>query len=161
MIRLNNNNGQVWIKILGYEFPNGKDDWDANWLNIEISILNYSEGIDYKSQDPCILTFELVELREWINSLILNTQNKSELRFMEPNMSFSFINDYLEVSFRYNFNPLIHYGLTSKEELDQTYLINFSKEDIDFKKLLIDIDSALDKFPQKRSSKIDQALLAT
>lgn len=74
------------LEIRGYEFPKHTrpDDHDSNWLNIrgEIETENWSHTF----QHPCLLTWEVEELIEWLASL--RDPARSAIDFLEPLLGF-------------------------------------------------------------------------
>jgi hypothetical protein len=103
MINLENENGQkLKLEILDYEFPNIEDlggpmtqaqmeeleidrDYDANWLNVQITAENQTTKWDVV--DPCMLTWELENLLTWFVNMAedIETENlATSLFFIEP-----------------------------------------------------------------------------
>ncbi len=85
-MRLSNHNGDFFgIEISGYQFPAIVDDqWDSNWLIIKGQVsLN---GRSWKFQDPCLLTWEVRRLAEWLRLRATGETTKTNLGFVEPNL---------------------------------------------------------------------------
>ena len=56
------------IKILGYQFPDIYDGYDANWLNVAISTSNELGKTSITS--ACLLTWEIKWLELWTQSVV-------------------------------------------------------------------------------------------
>jgi hypothetical protein len=58
-MKLNSSNGNSFqLRIIGYEFPDIKDDYyDSNWLMIQIDVI--SSEITWRATFPSIITFEV------------------------------------------------------------------------------------------------------
>ena len=81
-------NGEtVSIRVIDYQYPErsgkGKDyDYDANWLVIEVAYTD--ESGTYTYYDPCLQTYELVELRDGLEKVISGKEPVFISDFMEP-----------------------------------------------------------------------------
>lgn len=74
---------KIIFDVIGYQFSYSKDDeYDANWLTIQIdySFGNHSQ----KYQDSCILTWELKEFSDAIDSIARGEETGYISEFMEP-----------------------------------------------------------------------------
>ncbi len=56
----------IKITVLGYEFSQYDNKYDANWLTIA---LEHSGEIAYKNQDSCLLTWELENIKNCLSSI--------------------------------------------------------------------------------------------
>ena len=45
------------------------DYWDSNWLSINTEIKDFQNNLFYDNSDNCLLTIELVKLKEWLSNL--------------------------------------------------------------------------------------------
>ena len=78
------------LRILGYQFPDLSDaEYDSNWLHIEGHV-NHPRGI-WSFRDPCLLTYEVSRLADWLDAVARNESVPSEIGFTEPNLSFRVI----------------------------------------------------------------------
>jgi len=78
------------LVVLGYEYPDVVEDrWDSNWLVVggRASTANQS----WRFSAPCLTTFELTELADWIESLGSDPPDATDCVFTEPNLSFSYV----------------------------------------------------------------------
>jgi len=79
------------LKIVGYQFPDiHKGTYDSNWLVIKVNVIHATVG-SWSFQDPCMLTFEVAELVDWLEKCSQNSI-PSNLIFFEPNIRFYLIN---------------------------------------------------------------------
>jgi len=79
----------IELKVLGYEFPDGADEWhDLNWLRIQVRVesgdANWTAG-----PDPCLLTSEAKALAEWLRAAAAGWLAPPE--FLEPALSFAVV----------------------------------------------------------------------
>ena len=75
------------MQIVGYQFPELADrDYDSNWLLIDISAT--VRGKSWRSCHPSLLTWEVDELAQWMESIACGKEPGLELHFIEPNLSF-------------------------------------------------------------------------
>lgn len=91
-------NGSFFLKleVMGYEFPDLIDQaWDSDWLNIKLKI--GSPFGNWEAVEPCMTTFEMQELVEWLQDVIKNwsiftkfdrLEIESTKAFLEPNLGF-------------------------------------------------------------------------
>ncbi|QUD88274.1 WapI family immunity protein [Phenylobacterium montanum] len=85
-------NGDSWFRltIASYQFPQITDDeWDSNWLVIDGSArLN---GKEWRFRDPCLTTFEAVNLATWMEACAQGTAKEPYCAFTEPNLQFDLV----------------------------------------------------------------------
>jgi hypothetical protein len=75
------------LHIVGYQFPDlTKDHWDSNWLRIEGRV-SHPRG-RWIFQDPCLLTYEVSKLADWLEAVAREKSTREEIDFIEPNLSF-------------------------------------------------------------------------
>ena len=88
---------QVNIDIVGYQFPEATEVWDANWLNIRVQ-LRLADGRVWERTDPCMEVQEAQRLASWLDevgrhaALFVGWQHEtlhSDVMFTEPCLSFS------------------------------------------------------------------------
>ena len=77
------------LLVLGYEHPDvSEDTWDSNWLVVNGSVATGT--VSWRFVEPCVATFELAELAEWLRSLKQPPPDASEHLFAEPHLAFSY-----------------------------------------------------------------------
>jgi len=74
------NDNSLALTILGYQFPDSDDYFDANWLVVRADVRN-DDG-SWSATSPCLLTSNVAELASWLEAPV------GELEFMEPNLAF-------------------------------------------------------------------------
>lgn len=89
-MKLNGSDGQMFeLRIVGYQYPEMEtEEYDSNWLQIEGKV-THPKG-SWAFTEPCLLTYELAELANWMDSLTEKRLSAGILRFIEPNLSFEF-----------------------------------------------------------------------
>lgn len=77
---------QFRLRVARYQFPvkTRPNGWDSNWLTIYGEVQH--SGRRWSFQDPCLLTWELSELIEWMKQM---PRPSRDLGFMEPNLRFA------------------------------------------------------------------------
>lgn len=79
--------GSLRIGVERYQFPEITDDyWDSNWL-----IITGDAVLDDKSwsfRDPCLTTFEMERLADWLDQVSSGQCEKAFCGFTEPNLDF-------------------------------------------------------------------------
>lgn len=75
------------LLVLRYEFPDITEDrWDSNWLVVSGKVTSGPQS--WRFVEPCVTTFELEELADWLENL--GSDDSTELTFTEPNLMFSY-----------------------------------------------------------------------
>lgn len=72
--------------IAQYEFPHKSEpnDWDSNWLEMHGEVQH--KGRQWSFQEPCLLTWEVPKVIEWMNQL---PHPDGNLGFTEPHLHFA------------------------------------------------------------------------
>ncbi len=88
-------NGLVfYFSITNYQFPDiedSADKYDKNWLNVRVNIKDKS-GAEFSAEDPSILTWELMELLKWFETISEGKKPEySTLGFIEPAIYFELL----------------------------------------------------------------------
>jgi hypothetical protein len=98
-VTLTGDDSSVRLTIVGYQFPEIiGDEWDSNWLIVDGSAS--LEGRDWRFRDPCLTTFEAIELANWLEACARGTAGKTYCGFTEPNLEFELLNPQtLRISF--------------------------------------------------------------
>lgn len=96
--------GSLSITVERYEFPEiTNDEWDSNWL-----IVNGHAVLDGKSwsfRHPCLTTFELERLANWLDHVFLGKAENAYCGFTEPNLDFERLSE-LEVRIAFSLEAL-------------------------------------------------------
>jgi hypothetical protein len=81
------NGGALELGIGGYQFPKKLDEiHDANWLLVDVrAAIN---GKSWSTRDASLLTWEVGELADWLDSVAAGRASDSEMSFLEPNLRF-------------------------------------------------------------------------
>lgn len=116
MINFLNNTQKVNLEIEGYAYPFSRDDWDANWLSVSVQVVDFFNNINIELNDNCLLTIELQELINWFEK-INNNDEDSQLKFIEPSLSFFYKNPILTLQLNYNLNPDIDSNVPFRIEM--------------------------------------------
>lgn len=85
-MRLSSDGTTFEMEVVGYQFPNSKEQYDADWLNSRIAV-RVPQG-SWTSTDPSLLTWELASLIEWLESVAKGEPVDPEVSFTEPNLRF-------------------------------------------------------------------------
>jgi hypothetical protein len=83
------------LRLVSYESPAAVDEWDADWLVVEIRA-EY-RGRQWRAQDAALLTGDVVELATWLERIAVGYEVPPELEFMEPCLWFSLAREPAEV----------------------------------------------------------------
>lgn len=74
----------VELYVAGYQFPDLPTvEYDSNWLRIEGQV-SHPQG-QWSFQDPCLLTYEVSRLADWLDALVEDQPKSDEIGFIEPN----------------------------------------------------------------------------
>ena len=120
-MRLRGGEAEFEMRVAGYQFPNlPNEPYDADWLNISVSV-KHPRG-SWRKTDPCLLTFELAGLIDWLERLAAERPAHAEEVFMEPELRFEWFGGgrgvlrvYLHYSLRPAWAP--YHGPGEEEEL--------------------------------------------
>ncbi|MEL6531188.1 MAG: hypothetical protein AAFQ27_14615 [Pseudomonadota bacterium] len=97
--------GSLSIGVERYEFPKiANDYWDSNWLIITgHAVLN---GKSWSFRDPCLTTFEVQRLADWLDEVSSGNSEKKFCSFTEPNLDFALVHDVaLRIAFSHEALP--------------------------------------------------------
>ena len=87
IIREENNKKSFELNIVGYQFPDIKnDEFDSNWLMTNIKVKGLNKP--WEATDPMLLTFEVEKLVKWFEDILNNRENTIEIYFTEPNVNY-------------------------------------------------------------------------
>ena len=79
------------LVILSYQHPDVHEDrWDSNWLNVSGSVAT-AAGQRWTFSAPCVTTFELEELADWLDDLSADGRAPGQFEFTEPHVRFAYV----------------------------------------------------------------------
>lgn len=135
--------GQVFaLTILGYQFPYLTDTpYDSNWLQVQARA--HMAGFTWVASDPCLLTYELQELINWLQALADGQQVDDSIGFTEPELSFQHSATALHVFLSYNLCPD-----SAPVEGNSAELV-FPLAEIDLHAAVASLQAQLDSYPQR------------
>lgn len=92
-MRLKTKDGEsLDLRVTGYQFPQLETElYDSNWLIVEGSLTHQQDVWTFR--DPCLLTYEAVELANWIEQIAKGHSSEQSLRFLEPVLWFEYTED--------------------------------------------------------------------
>jgi hypothetical protein len=138
------------VTIIGYQYPQlSTEPYDSNWLMIHIHATN-SQGT-WSATDPCLLTYEVSRLADWLEGVAVGTNTKTTCRFIEPCLHFQLDKDavgkqelriYLELELRPPWAPSKYAG---QEDL----WLAFPRSLIDLQAAATMLRHQLDQYPQR------------
>ena len=74
------------LRILNYQFPEIREDWDANWLTLGVRVQTAERS--WSATDSCLLTWEAHELMSWLSGFTTAKQQDRGIDFLEPDLAF-------------------------------------------------------------------------
>ena len=78
------------LVIVRYQFPDVHEDrWESNWLIVNGTVA--AAGEKWVFTEPCVTTFELADLADWLDGLVTNGTEPSAFEFTEPNLKFTYV----------------------------------------------------------------------
>lgn len=146
-MKLENGNGASFsLDIVGYQYPDILDQyWDSNWLFVQIQIQLSEQSFSVK--DPCLTTFEVPLIIDWLQRFAMNGAVEKGLVFTEPTVQFKCnIVRNGKQSLRVIFRPPPQ-GSTS--QLKDNISLDFPFEQVLFSEIIENLQSQLDRFPQR------------
>lgn len=98
--------GSLRIGAEGYQFPEIADEhWDSNWLIITGDAV--LDGKSWSFRDPCLTTFEIERLANWLDQVSSGKVEQAFCGFVEPNLDFVQVSDAtLRIAFSLEALPL-------------------------------------------------------
>jgi len=138
--------GNTWFEldVVGYQFPDAElDGWDSEWLRVA-GVVSCDRG-KWKFSDPCLTTFELKALADWLLSSPNETSGKA-IGFTEPNLSFAHAGrtSGLIIAFAQESTPP---WATEQEKYGEGFSLTFPIELNDCTALAMGIENILEQFP--------------
>ena len=75
---------------IAYQFPLAEDGYDLNWLIIRAKVATTAGH--WGGTDPCLLTWELQGLCEWLQAQASDAEGaERDLEFLEPELKFGLV----------------------------------------------------------------------
>jgi len=91
-MRLRGRDGSMELTLVGYQFPHlATVEWDSNWLNVRVRV-QHPRGT-WTAQDPCMLTYDVPALADWLEAVAAGHEDDAEHGFLEPNLLFRVVTD--------------------------------------------------------------------
>ncbi|MCM1363729.1 MAG: hypothetical protein NC122_03090 [Faecalibacterium sp.] len=145
---ISNNHSSVDFSVLGYQFAETANFYDANWLNVKLVYTSKTGTAEYI--DPCILTTELSDTVCHIEKLLTGETSGFISCYTEPNLIIEIKTETDSYNFRLHFNGYSaegeHKVIDVSETIDTVKLLDINNE---FK-------GYLSKFPQRRRFQHDR-----
>jgi hypothetical protein len=86
-MRLVGSEGSLELTLVGYQYPQlATAPYDSNWLNVEVRV-QHPRG-SWTAQDPCLLTYDVAGLADWLEAVAVGRETDAEHGFMEPDLLF-------------------------------------------------------------------------
>ncbi len=76
--------GGLSLWVLGRQFPNAKDYWDGNWLNVRARVEALGAVVD--AEGPFVSVPELENFAKQLEALHATLVGEAALRCLEPNL---------------------------------------------------------------------------
>ncbi len=146
-MKLENGDGASFsLEIVRYEYPDTLDHfWDSNWLFVHIQIQISEQALSIT--DPCLATFEIPLIIDWLQRFAMNGAVKNGLTFLEPTIQFKCHTDRQGAqSLRVVFQPTPQ---RSTEQMKGNILLDFPLRHVLFKEIIENLQTQLDRFPQR------------
>jgi hypothetical protein len=71
------------LTLVGYQFPEmTHEPYDSNWLIVEVDVTTPDRS--WRASEPCLLTYEVEQLAQWLEQAADDTPDNRVCRFIEP-----------------------------------------------------------------------------
>ena len=147
-------NQTVELEITGYQFPEitvAESLSDDNWLNISLNVK--SNFGNWSTVYPSLTTSDVEKLINWFDTLSKNVQPaRTCLSFIEPNLFFELFNEFdsdkkmIRINFDLEFRP----PYETLIDLDKEYFVDIRPDNLELKKIAIELKKELDKYPDRK-----------
>ena len=107
---------------------------------MRLFLTDYINDYNFNTTDPCLLTFELNDLKRWFEDIKKEGGCNKEISFIEPCLSFELIDGKLIIILNYNFNP---------KNSNKPYYFDISLENLNISLIIRDILTVMNKFPER------------
>ncbi|MDO4687039.1 MAG: hypothetical protein Q4A92_10875 [Corynebacterium sp.] len=132
------------LEIVGYQFQSADSFCDANWLEVGVQV-DSADGTSWKTVDPALCTFELVDLASWLGDIQRGQCTVSECTFLEPCIEFEYLGG-CDVLVRFQWE------LAAPGYEDVGYELVFSLSEEEFQTLIAEVEQAIFMFPVRGRS---------
>lgn len=138
------------LEIVDYEFPEQEtEEYDSNWLMIRLDV-THPNG-NWSVTNPCLLTYEVIYLAEWLDGILDGKKDDRGIRFIEPGLEFDLtgsnesVNKYLRVTFHMELRP----PWAERPYDDGKPWVEFPLAEIDLRKASAQLREQLKQFPKR------------
>jgi hypothetical protein len=138
------------LTISGYQFPALEAaPFDSNWLDIRVDVTT-DQGT-WSATDPCLLTYEVKQLADWLDAIAVDRLVDSNCAFTEPCLLFQLVGDetgertlriYFELELRPSWAP-------SKYASQEDLWVEFPLTAIDISSATKSLRTQLQRYPQR------------
>ena len=132
------------MEIVGYEYQFSNDKYDANWLEVKISVSH--QGKQWSAQESCLRTFELTVLRDWLLSISDSGDFSASITFTENEIAFKYVGGRFFVILDFNFHPS---GSQYNYDDDEEYLFEVESPEEKLKTFIDELNQRIEQFPEK------------
>jgi hypothetical protein len=146
-MKLNSASGNAFeLVVVGYENPDITEGlWESNWLVVSGTVALGDESWTFV--EPCVTTFELGDLADWLEKLADGAVDPPQIAFTEPNLEFSYshlVSPVLRVRFAHaSAPPRLRYS----DEASEGVVLEFPLAELDPRATAADVRDALMDFP--------------
>lgn len=147
-------NQTVELEITGYQFPEitVTESLSAdNWLNISLNVK--SNFGNWSTVYPSLTTSDVEKMINWFDILSKNVHpDRTCLSFNEPNLFFELFNEFdsdkkmIRINFDLEFRP----PYVTLIDLDKEYFVDIRPDNLELKKIAIELKKELDKYPNRK-----------
>jgi hypothetical protein len=144
------NNTSFTLTIVGYQFPAlATTPYDSNWLDIRIDVTS-TQGT-WSATDPCLLTYEVQQLADWLEAIGERRNTSSVCSFTEPCLVFELLADdqdrpMLRIFFELELRPA---WAASKTASKEDVWIEFPFTATDASRAVQELRTELERYPQR------------
>ena len=150
MLRLENQNEAIVLQIVGYQFPEVSEDYDANWLNISFEIR--TPEFQWQICNPCLLTWDVLRLVSWLRKAVTRDDlSFKEFTGMENDFSIRYTTKSdaqceLRITLQHGCIPL---DILNREDTDTKLHLSFKLTNKELKRLADSTENAITSFPPR------------
>jgi hypothetical protein len=84
-MKLEGLNGELFeLDIIGHEYL------EPSWLMVALHVVHRTLGT-WQAIDPCLQTFEVEQLAQWLENVAKGIESENHLYFLEPNLEFELV----------------------------------------------------------------------
>jgi hypothetical protein len=139
----------IELVITGYQFPDRQtEEYDSNWLQIEGRVQHPNGGWTFR--DPCLLTYEVASLADWLDRVGSGSDAKSSIGFLEPNLSLELLTSSPHLSIRVYFHLESRPPWAPRGHVDDDDVwVEIPVAELDFRRASQSLRDQLRRFPQR------------